>query len=212
MDEAQNRFQPAAMAQLRAADVPKLKLKWAFGFAYATQAYAQPAVVGGRIFVGSAGPKVFSLDAKSGCTYWVSETDGPVRTAISVGAGGTAGPRILGISTATSMRSTPQTARRLWKIGLDEHPSAHITGAPTLVGDRLYVTVSSLEEVSGSGCEGSVLQIPGQCFGARCRNRQSDLEELHDSGRAQASSQKFAGCTTLGTVRRGHLVFTGCGR
>ena len=116
MDEAQNRFQPAAMAQLRAADVPKLKLKWAFGFAYATQAYAQPAVVGGRIFVGSAGPKVFSLDAKSGCTYWVSETDGPVRTAISVGARGNGWSAYFGDQHGNAYAVDAETGKRLWKV------------------------------------------------------------------------------------------------
>ena len=73
------------MAGLSADDVPKLKLKWAFGYAGANQAYAQPAVVGGRLFVGSVARKVYSLDAKSGCIYWIIDTDFAVRTAISVG-------------------------------------------------------------------------------------------------------------------------------
>src|SRR5262245_30376857 len=40
------RFQPADQARLAAADVPKLKLKWAFGFPEATAAWSQPVVVG----------------------------------------------------------------------------------------------------------------------------------------------------------------------
>jgi polyvinyl alcohol dehydrogenase (cytochrome) len=32
VDSSQRRFQPAEMAQLAAEDVPRLKLKWAFGF------------------------------------------------------------------------------------------------------------------------------------------------------------------------------------
>ena len=51
---AQRRYQPAAMAGLEAADVSKLELKWAFGFADSTRAFAQPTVVGGRVYVGSA--------------------------------------------------------------------------------------------------------------------------------------------------------------
>ena len=47
--EADNsRYQPKP--GLSAADVPKLKLKWAFGFPGDRAAYAQPAVVGGRRF------------------------------------------------------------------------------------------------------------------------------------------------------------------
>src|SRR4030095_1995824 len=36
-----------------AADVPNLKLKWAFGFPGDVSADAQPTIVGGRVFVGS---------------------------------------------------------------------------------------------------------------------------------------------------------------
>ncbi len=161
VDAAQNRFQPGAMAQLRAADVTKLELKWAFGFAYATQAYAQPSVVGGRIFVGSAGPKVYSLNAKSGCTYWASETDGPVRTAISVGARGNGWSAYFGDQHGSVYAVDAETGKRLWKVRVDEHASAQITGAPALVGDRLYVPVSSLEEVAGADAKDECCKFRG---------------------------------------------------
>src|SRR5262244_2121446 len=50
-DPDNTRFQPAAAAQLSAADVPRLKLKWAFGFPGARAVSGQPAVVAGRVFV-----------------------------------------------------------------------------------------------------------------------------------------------------------------
>src|SRR5690349_15140126 len=62
---AQRRFQPARMAGLAAEDVPRLRLRWAFGFPGATRAYAQPTVAGGRVFVGSQGGRVYALDAGS---------------------------------------------------------------------------------------------------------------------------------------------------
>jgi polyvinyl alcohol dehydrogenase (cytochrome) len=157
----ENRFQATAMAKLSAASVPKLKLKWAFGFPYATQGYAQPAVVGGRIFVGSAGPKVYSLDAKSGCTYWASETDGPVRTAISVGATGRGWCAYFGDQHGNVYAIDALTGKRVWKVRMDEHPSAQVTGAPTLVGDRLYVPVSSLEEVAGADAKDECCKFRG---------------------------------------------------
>ena len=46
LDIAQRRFQPAAMAQLSPDDVPRMKLKWTFGFPGDTKAYAQPTVWG----------------------------------------------------------------------------------------------------------------------------------------------------------------------
>ena len=52
------------MAQLPANQVPRLKLKWAFGFPGVNRAFAQPTVVGGRVFVGSATGMVYSLNAE----------------------------------------------------------------------------------------------------------------------------------------------------
>jgi polyvinyl alcohol dehydrogenase (cytochrome) len=84
VDMSQHRFQPAAMAQLSAEDVPRLKLKWAFAFPGDASAFAQPTVAGGRVFVGSAGGKVYSLDAQTGCVRWVFDADFEVRPAISI--------------------------------------------------------------------------------------------------------------------------------
>src|SRR5262249_39000096 len=64
-DVANTRFQTEQVAGLKAADVPKLKLKWAFAFPYTFTANAQPTVAGGRIFVASANRNVYSLDAKT---------------------------------------------------------------------------------------------------------------------------------------------------
>jgi len=85
VDTAQHRFQPAAMAQLSPDNVPRLKLKWAFGFPGDTKAYAQPTVWGGRVFVGSAGGKVYALDSRLGCQRWVFDAGFGVRTAITIG-------------------------------------------------------------------------------------------------------------------------------
>ena len=86
VDPAQSRFQPAAMAGLAAADVPRLRLKWAFGFPGATFAFAQPTVIGGRVFIGSQVGKVYSLDASTGCTYWEFDAGALVRAAVTLGS------------------------------------------------------------------------------------------------------------------------------
>jgi len=67
VDTSNSRFQPTKGAGLTAADVPKLKLKWAFGFPTGVSSFGQPTVVSGRVFVGSDIGYVYSLDAKSGC-------------------------------------------------------------------------------------------------------------------------------------------------
>src|SRR5882724_7326612 len=61
---ANTRFQPADQAGISAAQVPALKLKWAFAFPDTISAYTQPAVVGGRVFFGAMNGNVYALDAK----------------------------------------------------------------------------------------------------------------------------------------------------
>src|SRR5262245_46684056 len=86
------RFQPADQAGLTEQTVPKLRLKWAFGFPDATSAWSQPTVAGGRLFVGSQNGTVYALDAKSGCIIWTFTAKSGVRNAPLFGArGGSAG-------------------------------------------------------------------------------------------------------------------------
>lgn len=149
---AQHRFQPAAMAQLSAADVPRLRLKWAFGFPGVNRAFAQPTVVGGRLFVGSATGLVHSLSAETGCQHWVFKADTPVRTAISLGQTGAGGRWIayFGDQVANVYAVDAVSGDLVWKRRADEYPGSTMTAAPTLAGDSLYVATSSAEEVLGA--------------------------------------------------------------
>ncbi|HET7259060.1 MAG TPA: PQQ-binding-like beta-propeller repeat protein, partial [Candidatus Acidoferrum sp.] len=145
----QHRFQPAEQAQLSADQVPKLKLKWAFGFNGVSRAFGQPAVAGSRVFVGSAERKVYSLSADSGCIHWVFDADFAVRTAISIGPNAGGWAVYFGDQHANAYAVDAATGKLLWKTHLDEHPAAVITGAPALAEGRLYVPVSSIEEFTG---------------------------------------------------------------
>ncbi|HUJ31392.1 MAG TPA: PQQ-binding-like beta-propeller repeat protein [Candidatus Acidoferrum sp.] len=150
VDVTQHRFQPEAMARLSADQVPQLKLKWAFGYQDANQAYAQPTIVGGRIFVGSVGRRVYSINAKTGCIYWEVHTDFPVRTAITISALGSSWAAYFGDQHGNVYAADAVSGNILWKTSLDPHQDVHVTGAPTLAEGKLFVGVSSLEEVSGA--------------------------------------------------------------
>ena len=70
---------------LTAADLPKLTLKWAFGYAGVNAARAQPTLAGGRLFVASENSEVHALDPKTGCTHWTYKAAGGVSTALAAG-------------------------------------------------------------------------------------------------------------------------------
>jgi polyvinyl alcohol dehydrogenase (cytochrome) len=150
VDAANRRMQPAAMAGLRADQVPQLKLKWAFGFPLVGKANAQPTVVGGHIFAGSDTGKVYSLDAATGCIYWTFEADRAVRTAITIAPVGEKWVAYFGDQHAQAYAVDAATGTLLWKVRVEEHPAAMITGAPALYDGRLYVPTSSYEEVTGA--------------------------------------------------------------
>ena len=77
------RYQPEPA--IRAIDVPKLALKWAFGYQSGTE-FGQPTVVDGRLFVTQFRRQRFTaLDAKTGCTYWTFDAPAGSRTAIFIG-------------------------------------------------------------------------------------------------------------------------------
>ncbi len=148
------RFQSAKDAGLTPADVPRLKLKWAFGFPTGLSAYGQPSVVSGRVFVGTDIGYIYSLDAQTGCVYWSYQTKGAVRNAMSVGAvkgrGSTRYGVFFGDAHANVYGLDAQDGHLLWTTKVDDHFVARITAAPTYYEGRLFVPVSSSEEFTAA--------------------------------------------------------------
>lgn len=154
VDVANTRFQTAKAAGLSASNVRQLTLKWAFGFPNGVHAYGQPTIAGGRVFVGSDTSFVYSLDARTGCVYWSYLAQTGVRTAIAIGPvkglGSAKAAIYFGDERANVYALDASTGELIWKVLVDDHPLAHITGAPTLYEDRLYVPVSVSEETVSS--------------------------------------------------------------
>jgi len=146
------RFQTAGAAGLTAAQVPRLKLKWAFGFPTGVSANAQPAVVAGRVFVGSDNGFFYSLDAKTGCVYWSFQQGSIVRNSPTVGAvtgqGAARYAVFFGDGHANVYALDAQTGRQLWKTKVDPHFVARITAGITYYNGKVFVPVSSSEEFS----------------------------------------------------------------
>jgi polyvinyl alcohol dehydrogenase (cytochrome) len=142
------RFQSATAAGLSADTVGRLRLKWAFAFAGALSANAQPTIVGARVFVGGGDRKVHALNAKTGCTLWAFVSDAIVRTAPSIGPrqGSNGFAVYFGDTTAHAYALDAASGALLWKVKVDPHRAARITGAPALHDGVLYFPVSSIEE------------------------------------------------------------------
>jgi polyvinyl alcohol dehydrogenase (cytochrome) len=144
-DIANTRFQ--GEPGITAAQVPRLKLKWAFGYR-SSYVYGQPTLVGGRVYVTSSSGRVYALDAKTGCTYWTYDAAAPVRTAVSIARIHGGLRALFGDDASFVYALDAASGKLLWKRQLDAHPAARITGAPVFYGQRLYVPLSSLEELA----------------------------------------------------------------
>ena len=149
VDLFNTRFQPASQAGLSASDVPKLKLKWAFGLPETSHAWSQPSVVGGRVFVGSQGGRVYALDAKTGCMYWSYIGAGAMRTTVVIGPRqGRPNAYVAYFSTIPGWvyALDANTGEEIWKRRVEDHVSTRTTGSPVLYEGVLYVPVASFEE------------------------------------------------------------------
>jgi polyvinyl alcohol dehydrogenase (cytochrome) len=153
-------------AGFSAGDVPRLKLKWAFAFAGDVTAAVQPTIAGGRVYVASAPGRVYALDLQSGCAYWTFDADAQVRTAVDVSTVSGLRVAVFGDVAGNVYSVDAGTGELHWKKKVDEHPVARVTGSPRVHGGRVYVPVSSIEEVIGAnpqyGCctfRGSVVAL-----------------------------------------------------
>jgi polyvinyl alcohol dehydrogenase (cytochrome) len=222
LDPAATHAIPTATAGLTRANVGKLKLKWAYGFADSTRLRSQPALAGGAILIGAHDGSVRALDRATGCERWRFAADAEVRTGIVVSPWrkGDARARPLawfGDVTGNVYAIDAATGAPVWKIAADPHPAATITGTPTLDGTTLYVPVSSLEEASaytkGYACctfRGSVVALDARTGRQRWRTylvdaakpqpaRPDGVERLGPSGVAVWNSPSI-------DARRGQLI------
>jgi polyvinyl alcohol dehydrogenase (cytochrome) len=153
---ANTRFQSAERGGLTGPMIPRLKLKWAFGFPGVSSARSQPTIVGSRMFVGSESGDIFALDARSGCTYWTFHTRAGIRTAPSVGpykrANGSNGFAVfVADGSAYAYAVDTETGQEIWSRRMDDHIYAKATGSLTYYDGRVYVPVAGVGEEGQGG-------------------------------------------------------------
>ena len=149
-DAENTRFANSDLAGLNAADVPNLKLLWAFSLGDGTSVRSQAAVADQHVYAANLTGQVFSLDARIGCIHWTFVGSNPVRSAIVVGPTVHAPERnavYFGDQGANVYSLDALTGKLLWQVHASDHFAAMITGAPILHAGVLYVPISSLEEL-----------------------------------------------------------------
>ncbi|MCC7461171.1 MAG: PQQ-binding-like beta-propeller repeat protein [Gammaproteobacteria bacterium] len=147
-DAVNTRYQPNPGLQV--SDIPRLKLKWAFGYR-GSYVYGAPVVVGGRVFATSSTGRVYALDARSGCVYWSFDGETATRSAVNVAPLPAGAPArfaaYFGDDNANYYAVDAESGRLLWKVRVHPHKYARITGSAKVYRGVLYVPVSALELV-----------------------------------------------------------------
>ena len=140
------RFQSTKDAGLTAEDLPRLKLKWAFGFPDASTLRSQPALYRGWVFAGGQDGTVYALEAATGCVHWATAVQSQVRSGITVGEAAAQPAIFFGDSAGYVYALDAASGKQLWKIRPEEHPASTITATPVYHQGRVYVGVASREE------------------------------------------------------------------
>ncbi|ALC14727.1 outer membrane protein assembly factor BamB family protein [Sphingopyxis sp. 113P3] len=146
ISKTNNRYQPNP--GLKAGDVPKLKLKWAFQYPGAKN--GQATVIGDRLFVTSMSGAVYALNAKTGCVYWRHAAGAATRTSVAIAAlpPGSGARTALFFSdwTKSAVALDADTGKQLWKTVVDDQPGLQMTGSLTYWDGKIFVPISSGNE------------------------------------------------------------------
>lgn len=145
------RFNPAERG-ITPANVGGLKLKWAFGFpARAGAPHSQPAVVGRTIYFGGPDGRFRARDARTGAAKWEFDlsTVGTGFAQVRDGAAVSRGKVYFGDTRGYMYALNQYTGKLLWATRLDTTVSAIVTSSPIVYQGRVYVGVSSGENLLG---------------------------------------------------------------
>ena len=140
------RYVSTEKAGISIGQMRNLKLKWAFGFPGDITAFAAPTVFNGTVFTGSAGGNIYAIDAKTGCTHWVFEANGPVRMAVLAVSNGASTSLIFGDQIGWVYSLDALTGKQLWRKRIEEHEATRLTGSPVEHDGVVYIPAASWEE------------------------------------------------------------------
>ncbi len=164
------RYQMAEQAGLTSGQVRSLKLKWAIGFPGDVIAFAAPTVVNGTLFVGSAGGVVEAVDAKTGCTHWVFQANGPVRAAILPVPNGKETSLVFSDLIGWAYALDAKSGKLIWKKRIDEHEAARLTGSAVALNGVAFIPAASWEETRSLDPQYSCCTFRGSVTALRVRD------------------------------------------
>jgi len=149
-----------SVANLTSEQVPKLKLKWAFGFDGGTVTRSKPTVIDNSMIFGSQ-----CLDMQTGCVQWMFQAEGNVRGGIAVSENKKEGIRLYFADfNCTTYALNANSGELLWKANVKSESANAVTGTVAYSEGMVYIPLTSMEVVSGNEeayecCKGSGMVV-----------------------------------------------------
>jgi polyvinyl alcohol dehydrogenase (cytochrome) len=140
------RYQDTKAAGLAVADVPRLKLKWAFNLGAVTMVRGQPAVAGNRVFTTTLAGDVYAIDSSNGCIHWAFKATAGIRSGVAVGDANGVPAIFFGDRSAVMYALNAESGELLWKTRPLNHLLASSTATPQFYKGAIYQGFSSIEE------------------------------------------------------------------
>ena len=192
------RYAPAALAGLTADMVPRLKLKWAFGFDGDISAFSQPTVIGRQVFIGSAGGVVHALQADTGCLQWTFQANGPIRSAIVAAPVDGRHLLLFGDLTGWFYALDASTGKQIWRQRPDPHEAVRLSAPPVVHDGVAYIPVASWEESRSLNPEYPCCTFRGSVVALRVRDGSQVWKAYTIPTEAQPTGKTPVGTPTLG--------------
>jgi polyvinyl alcohol dehydrogenase (cytochrome) len=157
--------------RLKPSNVNKLAVKWAF--TTGGDVSATPTVEDGAVYVPDFAGNLFKIDAKTGAAIWtvkISTYTGNPKSFSRNSPTIAGGMVIVGDQmSATVLALDKMTGNLIWSTLVDPLPLTRITSSPVIFHNRIYVGVSSNEEIFA-------ITIPGYTLAFRGSVRALDLD------------------------------------
>ena len=141
LDDANSRWQ--RHTSITAANVGKLRLKWAFAAPNVSTMRSQPAVSADTIFLATLAGRLFALDRATGCIRWTYRAEQPLRTAVTLGKAGQRAALFVGDQGAAIHAVDAATGEQIWHQDVALFDASVTTGAAVQHGDKLFVPISA---------------------------------------------------------------------
>ncbi|GAB4027808.1 PQQ-binding-like beta-propeller repeat protein [Spirosoma koreense] len=141
-------YRSAQQAGMSAANVGRLKLKWAFAFPEANQVRSKPALVGDWLIVGSQFGEIYCLNKNTGKIGWRFLAKAAVRGAISVVQSGNTIQAFFADNNTNVYALDVRTGKLLWESKSGRHPQSGVTGSVAVYDNQVYIPLTSIEVAS----------------------------------------------------------------